>query len=99
MTIRTNRNDPWHGPGSAFEPNTGPADNSDQFAMPDTSGLGLRPFLERETALRASMYESSSCETLGKGVFLRKQANGFELLVDRGRNTWDVYSDENREKL
>jgi hypothetical protein len=99
MANRPNRNDPWHGPGSAFEPNQGPAP-SDDFAPLDTPpAIGLRQFLDRET--RAQAASTGSSETLIPGkLYLRQQPNGtWELLHNRGRGMFDCYPSESREDL
>jgi hypothetical protein len=98
MANRTNKNDPWRGPNSSFPANEGPPQDSDKFAPVDTRGLGLRGFLEQELQQRNPTFESCSSETLGPGVYIRTQNNRTELVVYRGRQSYDIYSGE-REAL
>jgi hypothetical protein len=97
MTVKVDKKSPWF--DEKFQANEGPANSDDHFAQPDST-RGLRPYLERELSRRPSMYDHSTSETLAKGVHLRKQPNGtWELLVYRGRSTYDAYPVETREEL
>jgi hypothetical protein len=101
MAIRANRNDPWHGPSSSFQPNEGPArDSSDQFAPLDLRGTGLRGFVERELQSRAATSSGTNLTLIPGKLYLRQLPNGsWELLVYRGRSCYDAYPGESAEEL
>ena len=99
MAIRTAKNDPWH--DEDFQPSAGPANSADQFAQPDSRGLGLRPFINRELTRSASVFETATSETLAPGIYLRRQAGSgdWELLVRHTRGSFLAYYAETREEL
>src|SRR6266849_699530 len=101
MAIRTNRNDPWHGPSSSFQPSEGPArDSSDQFAPLDLRGTGLRGFVERELQSRAATSSGTNLTLVPGKIYLRQLPSGqWELLVYRGRSCYDAYLGETREEM
>ena len=84
MTGKPPKNDRWY--DESFQPNAGPAP-SDDFAIVDGRGLGLRPFLQGE--MRAQAASSRTNETLVPGkLYLRQQPSGlWELIHNRGRQT------------
>ncbi len=98
MRTRPNRNDPWHGPNSAFQPNEGPVASDDFAPLALTGSSALRDFIQRET--HASIVDNRSSETLGKGVYLRRLPDSsYELLIYKGRSSYDGYYSDDREKL
>lgn|ERR1700676_966347 len=101
MKTRPNRSDPWRGPGSAFQPPEGPTNDSDLFAPVDLRGTGLRGFVEQELQAQSATADSGTNTTLIPGkVYLRKLRDGsWELLVYRGRCTYDCYPSESRDDL
>jgi len=100
MTTRPNRSDPWHGPGSAFEPNTGPADDSDQFAPLDIRGAGLRQFVEQNLQAQSATSNSGSRALIPGKIFLKELRDGtYELLIYKGRCTYDAYPGQTAEEL
>lgn len=100
MAIRTNRSDPWHGPGSAFEPNDGPTNNSEQFAPVDTRGIGLRGFVEQALQARAATSTDTNMTLVPGKLYLRQQNGLWELIHNRdGRGTFDYYRIESQAQL
>ena len=98
MTLKVDRRSAWHDPN--FEPNEGPAKFDDQFSQVDQRGLGLRPFIEQQTQIRAAN-STGGTQTLIRGkAFLRQMPWGeFELSIFRGRNTYDTYYSYDRDEL
>jgi hypothetical protein len=97
MAINTAKNDPWY--DENFQANEGPADTADQFSQVDSPAAGLRGFIERETYARAGSSGTSEVLVRGK-IFMKQLPHGeFELLIYRGRNTYDAYFADTRDEL
>lgn len=101
MRNRPNPNDP-NADKFNFDQHARDLDAQNLFAPPDTPpGIGLRQFLDRETRLKAASsgsFESCATEILAPGIYIRGGQDGYELVVYRGRQAFDIYSGE-REDL
>jgi hypothetical protein len=96
MTIKTNKQSGWHDPN--FEPHEGPVASDDFAPLGLTGSASLRDFLNRQT--QANLSGNKSSETLGKGIYLHRLSDGsYELLVYRGRSTYDCYPGATRQEL
>jgi hypothetical protein len=103
MTLKTDKRSAWFDPNEdkfSFAEHARELDAQNQFAQPDTPpGIGLRQFLSRETRAQAASTGSSEVLVQGK-IFLKQIRDGtWELIVYRGRCTYDVYPGETREEL
>jgi hypothetical protein len=100
---KVSKNDSWAKPNEDkfdFTQHARALDAQNQFAPLDTPpGIGLRQFIDRETRLQAASSGSNRTLVPGK-IFLRELRDGtYELLIYRGRCTYDAYPGATSEEL
>jgi hypothetical protein len=103
--MRTDKTDPSRKPNSdkfSFDEYARNMDRADLFAPLDDRGSArpLRDFVERELHIRSATSTGGS-ETIIRGkAFLKQMPSGeYELLISRGRNTYDTYYSYDRNEL
>jgi len=96
MTIKVDKKSPWSDPH--FEPFE--LKTADGFAQVDSRGLGLRGFVEQEIQARSATSSGTNTTLVPGKIYLRQLRDGtYELLVYRGRSTYDAYPGETAEEL